>query len=345
MKPTLTTIDQLSPTWLSHVLGTDVREVTADRLGTGQIGRVYRMHVHAEDLPSTLIMKLPTDNADMRPLLHGVYRAEVAFYADMAAHMSIKVPDCYYAQMGEQPGEFTLILEDKHLMNPGDQITGLDSDELTEAAIDNLTGLHAYGWCDEEKCSSNGFARADSEAAENLAQASSAAAQPFIAELSHLLGPGVADVLVDSLQLAGQWQSARGDRFGFIHGDYRLDNLLFSDSESHAVDWQTLAVGLPARDVSFFMGTSLPSAYRKNKEQDLVSRYHQGLTNLGVSNYSVEQAWDDYVFGLLQGSLITTLGWMYGQRSERGDLMFATMANRVAAAMNDHDALTVISKG
>ena len=37
------------------------------------------------------------------------------------------------------------------------------------------------------------------------------------------------------------------------------------------VDWQTLAVGLPARDLAYFTGTSLDPEVRAASEQDLVA--------------------------------------------------------------------------
>ena len=43
-----------------------------------------------------------------------------------------------------------------------------------------------------------------------------------------------------------------------IHGDYRLDNLMFPPHGTGvvAVDWQTLAVAPPARDLAYFLATS-----------------------------------------------------------------------------------------
>ena len=44
-----------------------------------------------------------------------------------------------------------------------------------------------------------------------------------------------------------------------MHGDYRLDNLMFPEHGDGvvAVDWQTLAIGPPGRDLAYFLATSV----------------------------------------------------------------------------------------
>src|SRR5690606_33281961 len=103
------------------------------------------------------------------------------------------------------------------------------------------------------------------------------------------------------------------------------------------VDWQTLTVGLPARDLSYFLATSLTTEDRRAHEHRLVARYHEGLLSHGVTGYPLDLCWDDYRFALLQGPLITVLGCAYGTPTERGDAMFLTMAARACAALRDLD--------
>ena len=141
-----------------------------------------------------------------------------------------------------------------------------------------------------------------------------------------------ADVLRAFAPLAGHWMLGRPDRFGLVHGDYRLDNLLFATAAGGppctAVDWQLVAVGLPARDIGFFLGTGLPREERARHERGLVAAYHDALVGHGVDDYSFEQCWDDYRYGLFQGPLITVLGAMYATHTERGDDMFIAMTER-----------------
>jgi hypothetical protein len=58
------------------------------------------------------------------------------------------------------------------------------------------------------------------------------------------------------MALVTPWLLGVQDRFALLHGDYRLDNMLFSPDRSQVtiVDWQTLGVGLPTRDLAYFTG-------------------------------------------------------------------------------------------
>ena len=129
------------------------------------------------------------------------------------------------------------------------------------------------------------------------------------------------------------WVLARPEPFAVIHGDYRLDNLMFGDDADDvvAVDWQTLAVGPPTRDVAYFLGTSVQVDERREHERRLVAAYHAELVRRGVEGYDADQCFDDYRVGHLQGPFITTLGAAYATavRTEAADRMFVAMATRL----------------
>jgi len=153
----------------------------------------------------------------------------------------------------------------------------------------------------------------------------------------------VATRFVESLD---GWLADRRPPLGLVHGDYRLDNLMFATAAGGppctAVDWQLVAVGLPARDLGFFLGTGLRRDERTRHERALVAAYHDALLARGVDCYPPEQCWDDYRCGLFQGPLITVLGAMYATRTERGDEMFVAMTERCCAAIRESDALALL---
>ena len=99
--------------------------------------------------------------------------------------------------------------------------------------------------------------------------------------------------------LVTPWLLANQDRFALLHGDYRLDNLLFDPGQSwvSVVDWQTLGVGLPARDLAYFTATSLNPQLRPTIEKDLVKDYHRALLGYGVTGYDFDACWRDYRSG------------------------------------------------
>src|SRR3546814_20033423 len=79
-----------------------------------------------------------------------------------------------------------------------------------------------------------------------------------------------------------------------VHGDSRLDNLLFPAvcDGVVAVDWQTAAIGPPLRDVAYLLCTSLEPADRRTHAEAIVPGYHAGLVAAGVTGYSAERCWE-----------------------------------------------------
>src|SRR6185295_707910 len=97
--------------------------------------------------------------------------------------------------------------------------------------------------------------------------------------------------LRETARAIGAWQVAHLEPFAVIHGDYRLDNLLFSPAggEVAAVDWQTAGIGPPLRDVAYFLGTSVTTDRRRAHEQALVADYHAALVAHGVTGYDADR--------------------------------------------------------
>jgi aminoglycoside phosphotransferase (APT) family kinase protein len=142
------------------------------------------------------------------------------------------------------------------------------------------------------------------------------------------------------------WQTSRLDPVSVIHGDYRLDNLLFHPGGPRvtAVDWQTAGIGPPLRDVAYFLGTSLDTDQREAHEEQLLSGYHAGLVDRGIFDYPAAACWDDYRLGQLQGPMITVIGCLYatGTRSATSDAMFVAMARRSCAAIRKLGSLELV---
>ena len=77
-------------------------------------------------------------------------------------------------------------------------------------------------------------------------------------------------------------QEAAPDRVhGLVHGDYRLDNMLFgepgADRPLTVVDWQTVTWGPAMTDVAYFLGCALPVEVRREHYDTLLGAYHDAL--------------------------------------------------------------------
>jgi hypothetical protein len=152
-------------------------------------------------------------------------------------------------------------------------------------------------------------------------------------------------VLDASRRVLAGWMVAPAPTFAVVHGDYRLDNLLFATDhpgQVAAVDWQTVAIAQPGRDLAYFLGTCLSADDRRRHERDLIAGYHGHLTAHGVDDYPLEQCIDDYRAGMLHGPLIILLGRLTATTTERGDEMFLAMWRRCSAAITELGTLELL---
>ena len=338
-------IEDIDAQWLGDALDTEVRSVEIEQIGTGQTGAAYRLTLDADRLPATVIAKVAAGDDDARRRVSPGYRNEVGFYADLLASLDVRTPRCWHATISDDALRFTLILEDLAPRVPGVQADGCELGRA-EAAILNLAGLHAPRWNDPTLHDLEFLEGPTPEGAAFLGDVVKSAVEIFVERY----GPDLADGDVDTLRASGEamaaWVLARPEPFAVIHGDYRLDNLMFGDQDDDvvAVDWQTLAVGPPTRDVAYFLGTSVTVDERRAEEERLVAAYHGELVRRGVEGYAADQCFDDYRVGHLQGPFITTLGAAYATavRTEAADRMFVAMARRSCAAIRDLGSIDLV---
>jgi hypothetical protein len=334
--------EDITASWLSAVLGRPVNDVTVERIGTGQIGSCFRLTI---DGTERMLAKLPAADPGMREMLAGAYRGEVRFYTQIAPTVDVRVPALHHAAMSPDSGNFTLLLQDLAPWQQGDQIAGCTVDQAHDAVV-NLAGLHGPRWSDPSLLEIDGLSLNGPDDAALLAEVYAPATDIFLDGLGDRLAPEDHEVLRRCVDIAEGWVLARGERFGLVHGDYRLDNLLFPVDGTRgvsAVDWQTLSLALPARDLAYFLATSLSAEVRRGHEQALVAAYHDALSKYGVTDYSPDDCWDDYRFSMIQGPLVSVFGCAYGTRTERGDAMFTVMVQRACEAIRDLDTLAVVS--
>jgi aminoglycoside phosphotransferase (APT) family kinase protein len=344
------TPSDVTPAWLGAALGTEVRDVDITPIGTGQTGATYRVSARYgtdNGLPPSFAVKLPAQDDAVRERVALGYRSEVEFYTDVAGRVRIPVPRCYYSDITDDGTDFVLVLADMAPAAQGDQIAGCRPAEA-DLAADALAGLHGPSWCDPTWLELSAVAMpkpGDEAAAKGLGDVSAMAADITIDKLGDRMSADDRETLRATMALVTPWLLAEPERFALMHGDYRLDNMLFDPDRTRiaVVDWQTLGVGLPARDLAYFAATSLTPEVRREIEHDLVSRYHAALLTYGVTGYDADTCWRDYRLGAVQAPLITSLGFAFAASTERGDEMILMMLHRGCRAIRDLGALDLVT--
>jgi hypothetical protein len=341
----------VTPQWLGTVLDAEVRAIDVVPIGTGQTGATYRLTVtYAGDdsgLPATFAVKLPSQDETVRERVALGYRSEHAFYTHVADLVRVPIPDSFHCEISEDGGDFVLLLADMAPAVQGDQIGGCSPAEA-ELAVRALAGLHAPTWCDPKWANFPGLAMSmpNEDAAKGLGDIAVMATQITLDRLGERMTAQDRDTATESMSMVTPWLLAEPGRFALMHGDYRLDNMLFDPDRSRVtvVDWQTLGSGLPARDLSYFTATSLLPEVRSEVDDALLDAYHDELLRYGITGYDRETCWRDYRLGTLQAPLLTVLGCAFASTTERGDEMMLVMLQRGCQAIRDLRSLDLINR-
>ena len=335
--------------WLEGVLRVGVRSVDVVPIGTGQTGATYRLEVdyaaEQAELPASFAVKLSSQDDAVRDRVALGYRSEHAFYTGVADLVQIPVPAHFHCEISEDGGDFVLLLADLAPAVQGDQIGGCTAAEA-ELSVRALAGLHGPTWCDPRWPEFPGLAMsmAGEDAIKGLGDIAVMATQMTLDRLGGRMTAKDRDTATEAMSMATRWLMADRHRFSLMHGDYRLDNMLFDPDRTRVtvVDWQTLGVGLPARDLAYFTGTSLLPEARALADEELVTAYHAELIGYGVTDYDRDLCWRDYRIGMLQVPLLTTLGCAFAISTERGDDMMLVMLERGCRAIRELGSLDLV---
>jgi hypothetical protein len=140
-------------------------------------------------------------------------------------------------------------------------------------------------------------------------------------------------------------REAAPDRLrGLVHGDYRLDNMLFglrgADRALTVVDWQTVTWGPAMTDVAYFLGCALADDVRRDNYDALLGAYHDALGRVGTP--SLADVRENVRRQAFFGVMMAIVSSMLVERTERGDEMFMTMLRRHCQHVLDTGALATM---
>ena len=278
------------------------------------------------DLPASVIVKVPTQVDDNFAVGDGmqVYEREIVVYQTLRSSLGLPLPEYLYGEMDPDPapwiarpllllfdhlplggvnwviGQFLkvagkskrryiLVLEDIADARPPSQLTGGSLDEAHKALV-VLARFHAHNWMRRDVLEANDKIYPTNRASRVFQASYLRNREAFAERFGHVVDNDLlaqldeiqerAPAISDSLARA-PWT--------LLHGDYRLDNVLFRPNDEIVVlDLQGVGAGRPAVDVTYFITTALTAEHRDEEEQ-LLRTYHDALVAAGISTYSFEQ--------------------------------------------------------
>jgi hypothetical protein len=219
--------------------------------------------------PATLVAKLAGGDAASRARVKDGFYKEVGFYTELASTVDVRIPRCWHGAITEDRMNFTVLLDDLAPSVPGVQADGCSVDQASDAV---RIGLHAPRWNDDALLGIDFLHAMTPAMAEFMGELVRDATGEFIDRYQGELCQQDVATLREVADAIPAWQLARPRPFAIVHGDYRLDNLMFPPSGDGAValDWQTVTVAAPLRGVAYFLGGSVDPAVRRGHEERLV---------------------------------------------------------------------------
>lgn len=340
---------EMSPEWLSGVLGHGVADYSVEAVGVGSgfAGSIYRTHLtpHAStsdgDIPSTVIWKTVSTHPSTHMLLTqlGVYRAEADFYTNLARRAGI-APRAYYSDFDDESGSVCLLLEDLSQMDAGDQIEGCTPEQARQL-VTALAGLHAEFWGDPPP----GVRRFDSRASASMRMHALSWAR--VRESAVTIPSGLSDTadLIEP-QIASIKERLGTAPVTLLHGDVRADNAFFDADGMKLIDWQAIRVGRGAYDLAYFISTSLSDETRRSHQEELLTAYIETLASRGVEDYGVSECLEDIRWALLDvvtfvGMIGAALDFSEGRGLQLADLVMS----RLWASLEANNALDLLDRG
>ena len=321
-------------------------------IGTGQVGDSIRFTLSYDREgagPPTIAGKFAATDPTSRgtAVMMKLYLHEVGFFRDFAAQLPVRTPRPIFADIAEDAeensGDFILLMED---LGPARQGNQLESCSLADArhAICQAAALHGPSW-----------GKADYTEAEFIApepQVRAMAAQLYPGSTTTFVERYAGDIPTDLMaivtrmgELSETLFQRPNERKCLVHGDFRLDNMLFDirgGAEPLAiVDWQTLGPGDGAVDLGYFMGAGVGSALRRPHEDELLDLYCAEMAKHGVelNRADIEPG---YRLGAIHGVSTAVFSAANVVRTERGDANFLSMAMGALELVQDTGAMALL---
>jgi Ecdysteroid kinase-like family len=342
----------LTADWLTAAIGAGtITDFSVERIGTGQMSECYRVQLTYADRgsgsggPDSVVLKVAATDPMSRQTggSLGLYEREVCFYRDIAPRLRGPVAPCYHAAFDAAAGIFDVLLGDANPAVVGDEIRGATVAQA-KLAVTELARLQGPLLGDTTLADAPWLHR-DTPVNQGLITALHAA---FVDRYGDRIAPQhrmVCERLVGGFDAYLAEEAGEGRIQGLVHGDYRLDNMLFgavgADRPLTVVDWQTVTWGPAMTDLAYFLGCALPVAERRTHYDELLQAYHAALgPDAPISLADVREGVRRQSFF---GVMMAIVSSMLVERTERGDAMFMTMLQRHCEHVLDVDALATLA--
>jgi len=323
-------------------------------------------------LPASVVVKVPTTRPPNRAVGEALlcYEREITLYRETGGRLALPMPEHLYSAMDPNPApwlagalefvfdhlplravnwlvkrlldmpervqrRYLLVMEDIVDARPATQYEGGNLDDAHEA-LRLLARFHAAGWMNQPllddqpliwaldrtpRVTQAGYLRNRDEFVERFGQRVDPAVLAHIDRIQDELPETIAALT------CAPWT--------VLHGDYRLDNILFRGDDITVLDYQLMLWGRAGWDVSYFITTAL-EPHHQIEEESLLRTYHDALGAAGVTDYSFDELVADHETskGVIAHRVVASGDAIDTDIDGRDDTLFDMMVDRVVGWMD-----------
>lgn len=334
-----TSVEQITPEWLTSVLPGRVTAVTVSGSDEGTTLRAHLELVGDDPIPRAVFVKLTPRSQPERALATAIRLCETEINAYTRLHRDVAdvMPPVHLARWEPRTGASIVVIDD--LVEAGygfaDVSTPCSPPEASAVAV-ALGRLH-------------GRLRLPARGDLDLAPfAMSARRLAGVRGLTSLVlqhpRRGIADLIPEATRRRAGVLRARRAEIGRLmsglpsavqHGDTHRGNIAFApDHAVVLVDWQVAGVGPLLKDLAYFAATSLEPDTRREHEKALVQQYLVSLGTAGGPTLDFSDAWRMYralLFTAYEAAVVTAA---FGSRLQSVENA-ANGVRRAVAAVED----------
>jgi hypothetical protein len=350
-----TDIAELTPAYLTtalrhagHLANGEVSSVDATPLGAGVgfVGQLARLRLgYTGDrggLPDVMIAKFPIEDPMAKYIaqMYGFYRTEAECYRkSTTVGLGVPTPIVYLSEVSDDDIGTLILMEDLGDARMADQVGGANLADA-QAVMDVAAQLHAEWW-ESPRLNELPWLRPLNNPAYMAVGDQYAQSWPVFAAMFASAPAAALEVgerLGAQLPQSYDWLMANRPTT-LAHTDFRLDNFFFDrpDAPVTVIDWQLSVRSVGAFDIGYFIVQSLTTEMRREHGESLLRRWYDRLVELGVTDYSWEDAKLDFHESvMLQMSIPVIAAANLDPANERGKQLLDCMGERNCAALADY---------
>lgn len=249
--------------------------------------------------PATLVAKCAAQNENREVArILDFYRRESDFYNHLSSECPLETPRSYFSAVDPESYDCVFIMEDLGEVMISDQVAGA-SKEQAEHSITAIAEMHGKWWNAEK----NYPWAYDFHSDDELKKLRDMIYMPALETAIEKFSEHISEPMKKVMRTVGEhydtlFPSIAKSNHTFIHGDYRLDNIVYESGveglTSKVLDWQISGKGAAMFDITYFLSQSLTPTLCGQLEKQLIEIYHDSLMAKGGADYSLDQCWQDY---------------------------------------------------